>query len=486
MQIENVSREQVVKNSFWKFLESISVQLIQLVITVILARMLDPDDYGLMALVLVSVNFLGLFVNSSISSYLIFIRDIKKEDFCTALISNIIIAIVLMVVLFIAAEEIASFYNAPLLSTLLRVMTIIIPLNSISSIYNAYAMKMSLFRTLFVRNLIALPASGIIALIAAFSGLGVWALVLQQVSYSLFLCVIVIITIKIRIEGNWRFEVSNVIPMFKYGIKVLLSSFIAFVSDNISDLLIGKRINAEQLGYYNRGNHFPSALISALNNTISSVLFPAFASYNSNLNELKSKYSKTIRTLYYITLPVMLGMVACAEPMVNVLLTDKWASCIPIIQIICIYYCALPFLQTSSQITLAVGKLNLRVLGEFIKFVVTIVALICFIDYGIIAVAFARLIVNIILVIVTLVINKMIIGYGFKDFLKDIWKPVMISMIMLLFIYPLVYVLMPDWIILVVQIVLGVTIYLSSIKLLHVDDVKEILTLVAGKIKAMK
>lgn len=481
--MDSVSREQVVKNSFWKFLESISVQLVQLIITIILARLLNPNDYGLMALVLVSVNFLGLFVNSSISSYLIYIRDIRKEDFCTALILNILVSIVLFIILFIIADNLASFYNSPLLSTLLRTMAITIPLNSISAIYNAFAMKMSLFRTLFVRNLIALPVSGIIALIAAFSGLGVWALVIQHISYSLLLCVIVVLTIKIRLEGCWRFDIGRVFSMLKYGGKVLFSSIIAFISDNISDLLIGKRINAEQLGYYNRGNTFPSTLIYAINNTISGVLFPAFASYNYSLSELKSKYSKTIKILYYLTLPIMFGLAACAEPMINVLLSDKWAQSVPIIQVICIYYCALPFLQTSSQVTLAVGKLNLRIVGEAIKFIVTIIALMCFIDYGIIAVALARLLVNFILVIVTIIINRTIMGYGFRDFIKDLYKPILLSLFMFGCIYPLSFISVPDWIVLSAQILAGVSIYYLSIRLFKVTEVNDILEAVKSKVR---
>lgn len=486
MEVKNVSGNQVIKNSFWKFFESIGIQLIQLVITVVLARMLAPNDYGLMALVLVSVNFLGLFVNSSISSYLVYIRNIRKEDFCTALVSNILVAIVLMVLLIVAADWLSAYYGSPGLSILLRVMSITIPFNSISAVYNAYAVKMSLFRALFVRNMIALPISGAIALVAAFSGFGVWALVLQQVSYSLLLCIIVVVTIHVNIEGRWRFDKGIILPMYNYGLKVLFSSFIAFVSDNISDLLIGKRINSEQLGYYNRGNTLPSTLISSLNNTISNVLFPAFASYNSSLSALKSKFSKTIRLLYYVTLPVLLGMVACAEPMVKVLLSEKWASSIPIIQIICIYYCSLPFLQTSSQITLAVGKLNLRIVGELIKFVVTIVALLFFIDYGIIAVAFARLLVNVILVIVSLIINNKIIGYGITDYVKDVYKPLVLSLIMLAVVYSLNLINAADWVKLVAQILVGVGVYCLLIRICKIPEVDELLVLVVDKLRKRK
>lgn len=481
MQVEKVSRDQVVKNSFWKFLESIGIQVVQLVVTVILARLLGPDDYGLMTLVLVSVNFLSLFVSSSISSYLVYIRDIRKQVFLTALVSNVIVSFILFIILFAFADRIADYYNAPQLSSLLRVMSFVLPFNSVSAIYNSYAQKMSLFRTLFVRNMIALPTSGVFALIAAFYGLGVWALVIQQFAYSLLLCIIVVITIKVTVEGEWHFEKEQIVPMFRYGGMVLVTTFIAFVSDNLSDLLIGKRINAEQLGYYNRGHHFPSTISSVVNNVVAGVLFPAFASYNSELKELKVKFSKSIRILYNTVLPILSGMIACADPMVKAVLSEKWIGSIPIVQIICLYFCALPLLQTSSQITLAIGRLSLRTLGETIKMVTTIIALLCLIDYGIIAVAFARLLVNILLVIITLIINKIIIGYGFFDFLMDIYKPLIVGGIVFLCLYPLSMLSISPWIILMAQFVIGALIYFFCIYLFKIEELKDLFTLILAK-----
>lgn len=486
MQVAKVSHDQVVKNSFWKFLESVGVQIVQLVVTVILARLLGPNDYGLMALVLVSVNFLGLFVNSSIASYLVYIRDIRKQDFLTALISNLFVSFLLFILLLLFADNIADYYKTPLLTPLLRAMAFVLPLNAISSIYTSYAQKVSLFRTLFIRNMISLPTSGVLALISAFSGLGVWSLVIQQLTYNILLCFIVVKTIKVDIEGVWRFERNQIAPMFRYGGMALLTTFVAFVSDNLSDLLIGKRISAKQLGYFNRGSYFPGALSSVVNNVVAGVLFPAFASYNTDMKDLKAKYSKSVRLLYLLFLPFLFGMIACAGPMVNAILSEKWVESIPIIQIFCLYYCALPLLQTSSQITLATGHLRIRTVAEMVKMMTTIVTLFFFIDYGIVAVAIARLLVNISLVIMTVYINKKIIGYGFCDYLKDLYKPLLLCVVMLIFIYPIVYVPTSAWIQLFAQVIIGAIVYLMSVRILKVDEVNEIVSLVVSKIKSNK
>ena len=486
MEINNLSQEQIVKNSFWKFCETVGVQIIQLVVTVVLARLLGPKEYGTMALVLVSINFLGLFVTSSISSYLVYIKDIKKQDFLTALIVNLIVSFLLFLLLLLAAGHIADFYSVPELASMTKVMAIILPFNSISAIYNAYAQKLSLFKTLFLRNTIALPISGVLALLAAYFGLGVWALVIQQISYSFLLCIIVVISIKISIEGEWKINRSMIAPMTSYGLQNIFSSVIAFVSDNLADLMIGKKINAHQLGFYNRGNAFPGTIANVINNVMAGVLFPAFASYQSDIRVLKEKIRKAVRLSYYISIPLLFGMIACAKPLVYSLLSDKWAGAIPIIQIICIYYCATPFLQVCSQAILAVGKLKYRIWGETIKFVATIVTLFFFIDYGIVAVALARLLVNISLVIMTVFINKKIIGYGFCDYLKDLYKPLLLCVVMLIFIYPIVYVPTSALIQLFAQVVIGAIVYLMSVRILKVDEVNEIVSLVVSKIKSSK
>lgn len=483
MRVENLSRSQVLGNSLWKFLESAGVHILQLVITILLARLLTPDDYGLMAIVLVVITFLGLFVNSGISSYLVYMKDVRKPDFLTLLLFNVFVSLFLVLFLFAFADVIATYYSAPSLSPLIKAMSITLPFSAVSSVYNAYAMKMSLFKTLFLRNIIALPVSGILALVLAFSGWGVWSLVIYQMCYMILLSIIIVFTIKIDIEGEWKLDLRIISPMLKFGGFTMLSSIIAFVSDSISDLLIGKRINTTQLGYYNRGFTFPSVFMSVVNEVLAGTLFPAFASYTSNMFSLKDKCRKTLRILNFAIFPLLFGLIGCAKPLVMALLSVKWEGAIPVVQTYCLFFCFIPILQTMSQVYLALGFVKLRTFGEVLKMILTITALFFLIDYGIIAVVLARTLVNFLLFIYTIIISKWKMNYSFYEVLKDTAKPLFLSLILLCCIYPIIYIPVPHVFILIIQIAVGITIYVLTAKIFKVKELDEIVAMVYSRIK---
>lgn len=478
MEVKNVSGNQVVKNSFWKLCESIGVQLIQLIVTLILARLLGPNDYGLMALVFVAVNFVSLFINASIASYLVYITNIRKSDFFTCLIVNLAVALLLVLCLFLSAPYISDFYARKELTSLLRAMSVIIPFSSISSVYNAYAVKMSLHKKLFFRNIISIPISGTVALTMAFAGFGVWSLIAQQIVYNVLLAIIIVITIKITIDGTWRFDKHILKPMFAYGGTNLLTTFIGFISDNINDLLIGKKIDSVNLGYYNRGTTFPGVLANVLNNLASNVFFPAFSSYKEDISDLKAKFRKSITILYYICFPIILGMSVCSEAFVNAVLTEKWVGAIPIIQLTCLYYCAIPFLQIGSQVLLALGKLKIRVVGELVKMILTLILLFAVIDYGITAVALARVVLALCLVLYSCAICYFYFRYTFVEFLKDILPPLSLALVMAGSIYFFTYLRLSALSTLIFQVLLGVIVYVVLLKLFRSQEFELIISII--------
>lgn len=483
MKVENLSKTQVLGNSLWKFFESAGVHILQMCITLLLARMLSPEDYGQMAIVLVIITFLGLFINSGISSYIVYIKEIRKQDFFTLLVLNVFFSLALLLLLFMVADGIASYYSAPSLCYIIKAMSITLPFSAVSSIYNAYAMKMSLFKALFIRNIIALPVSGILALIFAFYGLGIWALALYQIIYLLLLSIIIVLTIKIDIDGEWRVDVKIIKPLLKFSCFTLLSSIVAFISDSISDLLIGKRINTTQLGYYNRGFTFPSVFMSVINEVLSSVLFPAFASYTSDMLSLKAKCRKTLRILYFAIFPLLFGLIGCARPLVIALLSTKWEEAIPIVQTYCVFFCFVPFLQTMSQVYLALGLVKLRATGELLKMIFTILSLFFFIDYGIVSIVFARTMVNFILLIYSVIISKWKMKYGLFEVIYDMILPLFFSLILLGCIFPITFLRIPYFTMLLFQVFVGLSLYVLLVKIFKVDEYKEIKDLLHSKVK---
>lgn len=482
MEVKCVSGNQVVKNSFWKLCESIGVQVIQLIVTLVLARIIGPEEYGLIALVLVSINFVNLFVTSSLSTYLIYITNIRKQDFFTCLVINILIALLLVIVLYFVAPAIADFYGSEKLVDLIRAMSITVLFTSLSSVYNAYAVKMSQHKRLFIRNMISIPISGAIALIMALTGFGIWSLITQQIIYNVLLAVIIVLTIKIDIDGSWSLDCKVFKPMFAYGGATLLTTFIAFVSDNINDLFIGKKIDAINLGYYNRGNAFPGVIANVLNNLAISVFFPAFSSYKNDNSDLKVKFRKSTMVLYYVCFPIFMGLSVCSEAFVNFILTDKWVGAIPVIQLTCLYYCAMPFLQISSQVFLAIGKLKIRAVGEVVKMVLTIIFLFSFIDYGITAIAVSRVILAFLMVLFSCTISYYYIRYSFIEFIKDVTPPFLLSLFMVACIYPIGMLSMPAFLVLLLQVVVGGIIYLISLRLLKVQEILLLLSIIKKKV----
>ncbi len=483
MKVDKLSKNQVFNNSLWKFFESVGSSGIQLLVTLILARLLTPHDYGLMAIVLVVVTFLALFINSGIASYLVYLKDVKKQDFLTTLIINVGVSVLLLFGLLLSSGTIADYYSAPSLKPLIMAMAISLPFNAISSVYNAYAIKLSYFRALFVRNMIALPTSGILALILAYTGYGVWALVAQQLSSSVLLALIMVVTIKVNVDGVWQVNMGIVKPMLKFGGFTLLTTIIAFISDNISDLLIGKRISPKQLGYYNRGCHFPGSFVNIFNNVLAGVFFPAFASYNSDIADLKEKSRKTIRLLYFVVFPLFFGLIACTKPLILVILTEKWAGTILVMQIICLYYCMIPFLQTYSQVFLATGHVKLRTVGEIVKMVLTLPLLFLIVDFGIIAVALARVAVNATLVVYSMIINKYVLNYTFSEFLSDMIRPLLLGLLVFAMLYPVNFIPIDMRLILIIQFVIGGVIYLLCVKIMRIKEIMELISLVIAKVK---
>ena len=483
MRVEKVSGSKLVSNTIWKLFESIGSQIILFVISIILARLLSPSDYGLMAMVTIVITFLGIFINSGVCSYIIYIEDIKKQDFLTAMLLNVGLSVAIFIILFSCSDLIADFYSEPRLSILIKVTSVVLPFNAVCAVYNAYAMKMSLFKMLFLRNLFVLPISGILALSFAYLGFGVWALIIQQLASSILLTIIFVIAIKIRIDGSWRFNANEVPPMLNFGGFTLLSTIIAYIGDNVSDVLIGKRLDSAQLGFYSRGAHIPYTFVNVITSVLAGVLFPAFSSYRSDKQEFKEKFRKTIRLMYSVILPFFFCLAACLKPMVIVLLTEKWERSIGVAQVFCLYSCAFPFIQAASQVYLASGHVKIRTACEIIKTIMIISLLSMFIDDGILAVSYVRLSVNMLLVIFVMIINKKLMDYLYIEFICDLLKPLLFALLMFVCVYAINLIDISYGFILISQIIMGCVLYFVCIKLFKMTELEELLSVVISKYK---
>jgi O-antigen/teichoic acid export membrane protein len=304
-------KSSVITSLLWKFLERVGTQGVQFIVAIVLARLLSPADFGLIALVTVFVAIANVFVQSGLNTALIQKKDADNLDFSTVFYSCLTLACLLYILLFFGAPLIASFYNdLPELIPVIRVLGLMLPLGALNAVQEAYISRNMMFRKLFYRSVGAIIPSGCIGIICAYSGWGIWSLVVQQLSNSLFVCVIMWFTVKWR--PSLSFSIERWRKLFSFGWKLLCSALLDTAYRNVRDLVIGKLFSPADLGYYNRGDQFPKLIIMNVNASIQSVLLPSFSTVQDDLVRLKSLARRSIKIGSFLILPMMAGLAAVA------------------------------------------------------------------------------------------------------------------------------------------------------------------------------
>jgi teichuronic acid exporter len=314
-------KTKVISSLFWKLMETGGVQTTQFVVQVVLARLLLPKDYGLIALVQIFILLSNVFVQSGFNTALIQKKDADKLDFSSVFYLSLFVAGILYIILFLTAPFIARFYNESKLVPVLRVLSLTLFFGAVNSIQIAFLSKNMMFKKLFFSSLGAIIASGAVGITTAYLGWGVWALVASQVSNRIIATGVLWFTVKWR--PSFLFSLKRVKVLFTYGWKLLVTSLIDTLYNNIRSLFIGKIYSSEMLGYFNRGNQFPALISNLVNGTITSVIFPALSSHQDNIDRVKGMVRRAIVTSSFIIFPIMTGLAVVAEPLIKILLTDK-------------------------------------------------------------------------------------------------------------------------------------------------------------------
>lgn len=472
---ENLGR-QVASGLFWKFGERIIAQGVSFIISLVLARILLPEQYGTVSLVLVFINIANVFVSNGLGESLIQKHDADDKDFSTMFFCSLAMGIGLYLILFIVAPFIEKFYETPELTKVIRVLSLQVPLSSIKTIQHAYVQKHMLFKKFFFSTLGGTILSGIIGIIMAYKGFGVWALVEQYLVNSLMDMTILFITVKWR--PHFQFSVQSAKQLLSYGWKLLAAQFINVVYNELRSLIIGKVYSKEDLAYYNRGSHFPSLIITNINTSISTVLFPAMSKVNGNPEEVKRLTRKSMKMTSYVIFPMMIGMFTVAEPMIRVLLTDKWLSCVPFLQMSCIYWMFQPCQTANVQAIKAVGRSDICLKLEIIKKSIGFSLLFLTMRISVYAVVASNVVFAGISSLINIIQNEKLIGYGFKEQILDLVPAFILSVIMGLGVYSVSFLnLQPIWI-LIIQVIVGIAIYIFESLIFKIEafsDIKKVL-----------
>ncbi len=473
-------REKVFSSFLWRFMERCTAQGVNFVVSIILARMLMPMDYGTIALVTIFITILQVFIDSGLGNALIQKKNADNLDFSTVFCFNIIICLMLYGIMFFTAPFISDFFNTELTSVI-RVLSLILIISGVKNIQQAYVSRNMLFKRFFFSSLGGAISSAIVGIILVVKGYGIWALVFQQLINATVDTCILWCTI------NWRpklaFSIKRLKKLFSFGWKLLLSSLLDIVYNNLRQLFIGKLYTSENLAFFNRGKQFPEYIISNINASIDSTLFPAISSVQDNAVQVKAMTRRAIQISSYIIWPAMIGLSICAEPFVKLLLTDKWLPCVPYLRIFCFIYAFWPMHTANLNAIKAVGRSDIILKLEIFKKVVYTILLIISLNFGVLAIAFSQAISAPLGAFINAYPNKKNINYSYWEQLADILPSLGLSIVMGLIIYPISLMNISPLYMIFIQIIAGVFVYWMGSKLFHFDSYHYIINILKKMLK---
>lgn len=463
-------RNKTISGVIWKAMESGGNQAVRFVISVVLARMLDPENYTTLALLLIFVNIADVFVKRGFSTSLVQRKDADNTDFSSVLWASLGIAGILYVALFFGAPAIARFYEEPLIAPALRIVSVILFSGAFNSVQSAIITRKLEFRKLCMATLGATLVSGGVGIYMAYAGFGVWALVVQQMLGS-FATVALLWSLD-RWKPAFVFSLERVKLLFGFGWKLLVSSLLDTGYSSLSSLVIGKRYIGDSLAFYNRGRQYPDMVASNLTNVALSVLFPAYAVHQDDTSRVRGMVRTTNRSTALMIFPMMAGLAAIATPFVRVLLTDKWLPSVPYLQMMCVVYALYPVEATDLQAINALGRSDLYLKTEIYKkiFGLLAFAVSVFAFTTPLAIAWAVVATAVFSMLVTMVVMKQLFQYRYRDQLWDMTPPILLSGAMWAAVYAVSLLPVGDLPKLILEIVAGVAIYLALAVLLKLES----------------
>lgn len=453
-------KNSVMSGLFWTFSERITAQLVSLVVSIILARLLSPDHYGIISIITVFITLCNVFVSSGMGSAVVQKKDATEEDFNTCFIIGLTISVFLYIIIFFASPYVAEFYNMKELCLVMRVMGIRIIIASLNNIQHAFIQKQMQFKKFFFATLFGTIVSAVIGIILAYNGAGVWALVAQYLTNT------IIDTIVLLFVGGWipklQFKLSKAKKIFSFGSKVLVTNLVSTLEGNIRSLIVGKVFGPSDLAYYDQGNKYPSLLVTNVNNSINKVMLPAFSKKQDNLAELKKMLRQSIRVGIYILAPLLIGFAAVSDNFVRLLLTDKWIACVPYIQVFCLVYLTRPLETSCHQALLAIGRSDIvmKIIVAINVFAITTILVAIFAFKSVFLVAIGSLLSSLISIFLFMIMSWKNLNYYPKEQLKDIGSSLIISIIMGLIVYFIGRININVLVLLIIQIIVGGLIYL--------------------------
>lgn len=479
-----MNNKSFINNFIWRFAERCGAQLVTFIVSIVLARILTPEDYGVVALATVFTSILQVFVDSGLGTALIQKKNADDLDFSSVFYFNFVVCIVLYIIMFFTAPFISVFYNDSSLTSIVRVASLTIVISGVKGIQQAYVSRNMLFKRFFFATLGGTIFSAFIGIGLAYAGFGVWAIVVQQLSNTAIDTLILWITVKWRPKK--MFSIKRLKELLNFGWKLLVSSLFNTVYNNLRNLIIGKYYSSADLAYYNQGDKFPNLIVTNINSSIDSVLLPTLSSAQDEKNRVKSMTRRAIKTSTYIMAPLMMGLAFCATPIVRLILTEKWMPCVPYLQIFCITYMFWPIHTANLNAINAMGRSDYFLKLEIVKKAIGMLLLLSTMHFGVMVMAYSLLVTTVTSMIINSWPNKNLLGYSLKEQIIDIFPGIFLALLMGLAISLVRLLALPDIVTLAFQIPLGAVIYIGLSYVFKIEPFEYLLNMVKSTFKKNK
>lgn len=477
--MQNARFINVINNFFWRIGESSGAQLVSFLVSIVLARLLAPEDYGVIALVTVFTSILQVFVDSGLGTALVQKKNADEADFSSVFYFNVLVCLTLYAGMFVAAPAIAKFYDNPIYIPLVRVLSLTLVISGLKNIQQAYVSRHMIFKRFFFSTLGGTIASAILGIVMAYAGFGVWAIAAQYVSNTAIDTLILWITVPWRPKK--KFSWTKLKSLLSYGWKLLVSALLDTGYTSVWNLLIGKLYSSADLSFYDQGSKYPKAIIGTISNSIDSVLLPTMSIVQDDRAQIKSMTRRSIVTSVYVMAPLMMGLAGCAEPLVSLILTDKWLPCEPYMRIFCIMYMFWPVHSANLNAIKAMGRSDLLLRLEILKKIIGIGLLICTMRISVMAMACSLLISSVTSQIINSYPNWKLLNYRYLEQLRDILPSILLAVIMAVAVGAVPLLGYGNVLTLCIQIPLGAVIYVAGSAIFRLESFRYLLNMIEDR-----
>ena len=471
-------KQKAASNFIWRFLERFGAQGVGFAVSLILSRRLGPTVYGLVATVTVFTTIVNVFVTCGLNDALIQKKNADDLDFSTVFYFNIFMCLTLYGLMYLAAPLIARIYEEPELIGPLRGLSLILVFGGIKNVQVAYVSRNLLFKRFFYATLAGTLTAAVVGIWMAYNGYGVWALIVQNLVNTTIDTIILWLTVKWRPKKMFSFE--RLKGLFSYGWKLLVSSLVDTVYGKLTQIVIGLKYEDADLAYYNKGDTIPSLLVTNINDSTNNILLPIMSAEQDNIASVRNMTRRAIQLSSFIIMPMMAGLAAVALPFVRLLLADDWLSAVPYLQIfsfIFAFYCV----HTANLNAIkALGRSDLFLRLEIIKKVIGIITLIVTSQISVMAMALGQVFTCITSQIINSWPNRRLLDYSYREQLKDMLPHILLSLGMGLTVWSVALLGLHDLITLLIQIPLGIGLYLAGAKMLKMETLGFALELLKG------